>query len=115
MITFNTDMMNETLINARIVERFHGGFRCPFCETPLHEKHHYRFLRGLRIRCGACERFYTFRTGTPFSRSKLSSAELVMLESLLTVGVEAKHIAELLNLTIDTVLDWKAKFEVLNV
>lgn len=115
MITFDTEMMNRTLINSKIVERFHGGYRCPFCETPLHEKHHLRFLQGGRMRCGACERFYTYRTGTPFAGSKLSSAELVMLESLLAVGVDAKPIAALLKLSIDTVLDWKTKFEVLNV
>lgn len=115
MMTFKPEYMDETQLNKAIIERFHGGYRCPYCETALPAKHHPRFISGGRMRCGACEQFFTYRTLTPFSRSKLSSAELVMLESLLTVGVDAKYIAALLNITIDTVLDWKTKFAVLHV
>lgn len=86
------------------------GPRCPHCSLPLEGRPAVTFLGGGRVRCNACRRWSTYRTGTPAHGSTIDDRALYLCALLSAAGLSRPRIARACRLSPDTVRVWQQRW-----
>jgi uncharacterized paraquat-inducible protein A len=82
---------------------------CPVCRAPLTVRTQITFGKFGRCLCGRCGKQFTATTGTPFSSSRLTPAEALLLGALLWADAPSHVIAALLGRSQETVISYREK------
>jgi transposase-like protein len=67
------------------------------------------FSAGGRVCCNSCERWYTYRTGTPFQGSPADDGQIYLFALLTAADCPAAVIAEACRLSVDTIRAWQRR------
>ena len=95
------------------VQHLHpGGPACPACSTHVTDDARLsRFREFAEIRCPACGKRFTAKTGTILDGSKLDPREVYLLAFLLALKLPTRQIADIIKCDPNTVRAWAARFE----
>jgi transposase-like protein len=112
---FNARFLDEVYCRHWILTAIHGEGpdTCPACHAALTGVVLQRFWEGRRIRCRACGKFFTARTGTFLDGCHMDFREVVLLAVFLHFRIHPREIARILKVSPETVRLWEIKFSAL--
>jgi transposase-like protein len=106
-VGFGADCLDEYSCRRRLTDVLHSkGAFCPHCGKPVSQDSIPQWQRWGRIKC-SCGRWFTARTGTALSGSRLSGGQVMLLSLLLTLGQSNQTIARLTGVSTETVRCWR--------
>lgn len=112
---FNYELFDERACRAWVFGRLHPeGARCPACELVLDGAGCQSFWAGRRCVCRRCGRKFTARSGTLLDGSQLDYRQVYVLAAFSKIGLTPARLAEILNVTPNTVRYWSLRFDVFN-
>ena len=88
-----------------------AGPRCPACRTELDSQARVHFWAGERLRCSACGKRFTARTGTKLNGCRLTEPQLYLVLVLTGLGLTPTVVAKLVGTSSETVRQWVRKLE----
>lgn len=110
-IAAGPEVLDPIACRAFLVRRLHpGGGRCPDCGTTLTGRQAETFADGGRVHCNACDRWFTYRTGTPLQGSTADDRQIFLLVLLTAAGCPVATVAAACRLSDDTVRAWQRRF-----
>lgn len=90
--------------------------KCPACGQPVSRRQCETLSQeNGRVCCKHCNRWFTNRTGTILDRSCLTFSSFYLLAVLTALGVDLQTRAKIIGVHPDTVKNWDAKFEAVEV
>jgi transposase-like protein len=105
--------LDETYCRQWVLKKLHPGEPiCPNCGIPISDETRLqRFWSGSRLNCRRCRMFFTALTGTFLAGSHFDFRETILISILLGFEIDNWKIAEVLDVTQETVRLWKKRFE----
>ena len=107
------DFFDERVCRRWILQRLHPQCpHCPGCGKPItSEKGVVNFFEMKRVFCKHCKKIFTALTGTALNGIQIDLRTLYLLAVFLALKIDRKEIAMMLNIHIETVRVWEAKFK----
>lgn len=108
---FGAKFLDEGACRDWVISRLHpDGARCPGCGLRLDDDS--GFNAGKRCVCGRCGKYFTATSSTFLQGAHLSYRQAFLLAVLIGRGFKPQGIAEVLNISVDTVRIWIKRFRV---
>jgi len=107
---------DDNFCRGWILKRLHPeGPRCPGCaERIVGYRSLQSFMRGDRVKCCHCGKYFTALTGTFISGCHLSFPQVILMAILLEAGTDDVHIARMMNISYESVRGWRSRFAVIS-
>lgn len=87
------------------------GDRCPVCAAEFSARVRQAYQAGHRVICTPCGWRGNWRFGTDLERSRITAAQILIMDILIHHGVTARRIAEFVRCDPDTVKARRARLE----
>lgn len=108
-IMFSAEFLDADKCRDALLQLMHGWkSTCPRCCADIESP---SFWEGKRTRCPACGKFFTAVTGTFINGTHFDFRTVFCLALFLEAGLSHKIIAQLLQISPETVRLWKMKFD----
>ena len=108
---FNAEFLDEHACRELLSWISHpGGARCPKCGSPLPGSKLMRWQQWKRIKCEACGCWFSARSHTPLSSSRLSAGQMALMLFLLNLGLVDAAIAARVQTSSETVRRWRKEY-----
>lgn len=87
------------------------GDRCPECGTDFSDRVRGHYRMGHRVLCTPCGWRGNWRFGTDLERSRITAAQILIMDILLAHDVHPRRISEFVGIDPDTVRARRARLE----
>lgn len=99
-IAASSEVLDQIACRAFFVRRLHpAGALCPYCRVAVNGRQAETFAAGGRLRCNACQKWFTYRTGTPLHDVKTDDRQVFLLLMLTGAGCSPELIADICRLS----------------
>ena len=110
--SINPDFFDPDNCRQWLLERLHPkGPSCPWCGVAIRGRAAARFWLLKQMKCQACGRKFTARTGTNLAGLKAGCRELVMFCLMLEAGYPMARIGQHMNIGLRTLYLYKERFQ----
>jgi len=104
------DDLSDNVIERFAEKIYPAGMRCPRCQNILTETQKKALLRGGRVVCKHCQKWFSFFYGTRYLGTHLTIKQIAWLALLLDCGLSNREAAKRIDLHVDTVNSWRHRF-----
>lgn len=113
--SFNAGFLSTVTSTQWLTNAIHEGGppTCPACGTQTDDtmSFFWRAMPRARRKCKVCGKWFTLVTGTILQGSKLRPEQVYLMAVLLGLGLENGRIAEIVDVSIETVRQWRMKLD----
>jgi len=113
---FSVDFLNEETCRLWLLNLLHPeGASCPECGKKVdHEKSRVNFWKMNRVACKECGKNFTAMTATAICGVSLDVRKIYMMILLIGMKRTRREIAEMLQVSIETVRQWEKRLDAWN-
>lgn len=107
------EMLDLDVCRAYWRGKYHpAGACCPRCQISASHQQTENWKTGGKITCHNCGKWYTWRTGTPFSGKKVDERQLVLIAAFSLYHLAVTQIASICRLHPRTVRQYQKSLQV---